>query len=167
MDEHQLVDIYRETVQPLYGTVAGWTSGDRALTEDVVQETFLRAVKSWRSKGMPDNPIAWLRTVARNVLISAARTKRPVADADRVGAAPAPDGGSSPEDLLAMGEGMAALNQDQARILNAFHIEGRTTRDIAILEGISERAVEGRLRRARQAMRQRLTPTRQQPEMNS
>jgi len=166
MDEHRLIDIYRETVQPLYGTVAGWTSGDRALTEDVVQETFLRAVKSWRNKGLPDNPIAWLRTVARNVLISAARTKRPVADGDRVDAAADPDGGSSPEDLLAIGEGMEALNQDQARVLEAFHVEGRTMRDIARQEGISERAVEGRLRRAREAMRQRLTPTEQEPETN-
>jgi len=166
MDERQLIDIYRETVQPLYGTVAGWTSGDRALTEDVVQETFLRAVKNWRNKGLPDNPIAWLRTVARNVLISAARTKRPVADGDRIDATADPDGASSPEDLLAIGEGMEALSQNQARVLEAFHVEGRTMRDIAKQEGISERAVEGRLRRAREAMRQRLTPAEQETETN-
>jgi len=166
MDEHQLIDTYRDTVQPLYGTVAGWTSGDRALTEDIVQETFLRALKSWRKQGLPDNPLAWLRTVARNVLVSAARTKRPIADNDRVATMPDLDSGSEPEDLITIGEGMDALNQDQARILTAFHVEGRTMRDIATHEGISERAVEGRLRRAREAMREQLTPMEQEVETN-
>ena len=77
MSEREFLDIYRDTVGPLYGSVAGWTGGDQVLAEDIVQETFLRAVKTWPAKGVPDNPIAWLRTVARNAWISAGRVRRP------------------------------------------------------------------------------------------
>jgi RNA polymerase sigma-70 factor (ECF subfamily) len=34
--------------------------------EDIVSETFLLATESWRKKGVPDHPTAWLYTVARH-----------------------------------------------------------------------------------------------------
>ncbi len=164
MSESEFLHIYRDTVGPLYGTVVGWTH-DRQLAEDIVQETFLRAVKNWPRKGVPDTPIAWLRTVARNAWISAQRAKRPEAASDTVAAAPdnEPD---IPEDRLALRHGIAALENGHARILTAFHLEGRTMRDIAAHEGITERAVEGRLRRAREALRAAMTTTEPQPETN-
>ena len=36
------------------------------IAEDVIQETFLLAFKVWVQKGIPDNPSAWLFSVARN-----------------------------------------------------------------------------------------------------
>lgn len=36
------------------------------IAEDIVSETFLKATETWPSLGMPDNPTAWLYTVARN-----------------------------------------------------------------------------------------------------
>jgi RNA polymerase sigma factor (sigma-70 family) len=36
------------------------------LAEDVVQDSMLEALKNWQSKGLPDNPSAWLFTVAKN-----------------------------------------------------------------------------------------------------
>lgn len=34
--------------------------------EDIVSETFAVALESWPYKGIPDNPVAWLYTVAQN-----------------------------------------------------------------------------------------------------
>ncbi len=34
--------------------------------EDIVNDTFLLAAETWDSKGIPDNPTAWLYTVAKN-----------------------------------------------------------------------------------------------------
>jgi len=34
--------------------------------EDIVSDTFLLAVETWTFKGMPENPIGWLYTVAKN-----------------------------------------------------------------------------------------------------
>src|SRR4029453_14985082 len=75
--EQRIVAIYRQTIVPLYGYVSRHCGGDRTLAEDVTQETWLRAVREWRRKGVPDQPIAWLTTVARNILISYYRTKPP------------------------------------------------------------------------------------------
>ena len=36
------------------------------LAEDVVQDTFIKAIENWAINGLPDNPAAWLFTVARN-----------------------------------------------------------------------------------------------------
>jgi RNA polymerase sigma-70 factor (ECF subfamily) len=34
--------------------------------EDIVSDTFLSALENWTYKGIPENPIAWLYTVAKN-----------------------------------------------------------------------------------------------------
>src|SRR5947209_16586310 len=36
------------------------------LVEDVVQESFLQAMQSWKYGNMPNNPTAWLLQVAKN-----------------------------------------------------------------------------------------------------
>lgn len=36
------------------------------IAEDIVSDTFLAATESWAIKGIPDNPTAWLYTVAKN-----------------------------------------------------------------------------------------------------
>ena len=45
------------------------------LAEDVLQESFVAAMKSW-SEGMPENPAGWLLTTARNRAIDAIRRER-------------------------------------------------------------------------------------------
>ena len=37
-----------------------------AIAEDIVSDTFLTATETWALKGVPDNPTAWLYTVAKN-----------------------------------------------------------------------------------------------------
>ena len=46
------------------------------LAEDVVQETFIAAMKVWPLKGIPDNPSAWLFTTAKNKAIDILRRNR-------------------------------------------------------------------------------------------
>lgn len=36
------------------------------IAEDIASDTFLTATEVWGLKGLPDNPVAWLYTVARN-----------------------------------------------------------------------------------------------------
>jgi RNA polymerase sigma factor (sigma-70 family) len=36
------------------------------LAEDIASETFLSAIETWTYKGIPENPVAWLYTVAKN-----------------------------------------------------------------------------------------------------
>jgi RNA polymerase sigma-70 factor (ECF subfamily) len=151
--------IYRETLDDFYGVVSRRCDGDRDLTEDVVQETWLRAVRTWQAGGVPDKPMAWLTTVASRILSNHFRRKK----AQRL-----EDAG---EDVIAIdthaanerGErrslitrALARLPSLQGRLLEAFHYDDRPVADIAREHQLSERAVEGRLRRARQNLRREI-----------
>jgi RNA polymerase sigma-70 factor (ECF subfamily) len=52
----------------------GWRNFD--LVEDMVQATLLDALQSWRVRGVPDNPAAWVHRVARNKILDALRRDR-------------------------------------------------------------------------------------------
>jgi RNA polymerase sigma-70 factor (ECF subfamily) len=163
MDENTLLQTYRDSVHALYRFVSLRCGGDRALAEDVTQETWLRAVKAWRDQGLPDSPIAWLKTVARNLLLNHFRRvptlSLEVLPPDWQGEISEDGDHRTPHDHAALLTwGLARLKPRQARLLEAFHMEGSSVREIARDEGLSERAVEGRLRRARQKLRKQLEP---------
>jgi RNA polymerase sigma-70 factor (ECF subfamily) len=46
------------------------------LAEDVLQESFVAAMRDWNQQGVPANPSAWLFTAARNRAIDAIRRER-------------------------------------------------------------------------------------------
>src|SRR5690606_31034448 len=77
ISEAELVSQYRTHVRPLYAYVARRTGGNRQLAEDVVQETWLRALRDWRCNGLPREPLAWLSRVASNLLASYFRAQKP------------------------------------------------------------------------------------------
>lgn len=55
---------------------------DVAGAEDALADAFVAALSTWPRKGVPDDPEAWLMTVARRRLIDAARRGRSRAAAD-------------------------------------------------------------------------------------
>ncbi len=44
--------------------------------KDIVSDTFVKAMKTWSHKGIPDSPKAWLRKTAVNILIDQQRRKK-------------------------------------------------------------------------------------------
>lgn len=154
MTEQQLMAIYQDTVHPLYRYTAKRTGGDRALTEDIVQESFLRAVTSWKTAAPPDAPLAWLQRVARNILIDILRRNKGElkhrADLDPADRGPAAD---DPFESLELFLAVSSLGRKKARVIEAFYYDGLSVKEIAAEMGLSTRAVEGYLRRARQALR--------------
>jgi RNA polymerase sigma factor (sigma-70 family) len=46
------------------------------LAEDMVQETLLTAFETWKLKGIPDNPQAWLYQVAKNKILTYLRREQ-------------------------------------------------------------------------------------------
>jgi RNA polymerase sigma factor (sigma-70 family) len=134
-------------------------SGDPELASDLAQETF---VKLHRRGALPDNPEAWLITVAmnlfRNVRSTAARRRR-LLTATRVEASlgdPAP----GPAELL---EGMdeservrAAIDRlgERDRQLLLLRAEGYGYRELAAALGLNESSVGTLLARAKRAFRE-------------
>ncbi len=51
--------------------IFGWQNFD--LVEEMVQSTLVDALQSWRIRGIPDNPRAWMHRVARNKVLDALR----------------------------------------------------------------------------------------------
>jgi RNA polymerase sigma-70 factor (ECF subfamily) len=150
--ESDIRRIYDTTIDRLYAWVARRCDGDRDLAEDITQETWLRAVRHWAAHGLPDAPQAWLTTVARNLLANHFR-RRPAELLSDDFAADDSNGDvtASRDSLLA--RALSRLSLSHRRLLQAFHFDRRPVAVIAAQHGLSERAVEGRLRRARQQLR--------------
>jgi RNA polymerase sigma factor (sigma-70 family) len=49
----------------------GWRNFD--LVEEMVQATLVDALQSWRARGIPDNPSAWVHRVAKNKVLDSLR----------------------------------------------------------------------------------------------
>lgn len=159
LTEAELVRIYRAHTGTLYAFVSRRVGGDRTLAEDIVQDAWLRAVDSWPRRGVPDHPRAWLIRVARNLLVSHFRRRRPTPVDPAALELEADDyRPETPRAAALVSWGLARMRRGQAALLEAFYFDGKSTRAIAEENGLSERAVEGRLRRARQNLEKRLRP---------
>ncbi len=159
LDEERWIALFRETLAPLYAFVSRRVRGDRALAEDVTQEAWLRAVEAWRREGVAREPLAWLQTVARRLIANHVRAsgRAPVverSDLDLAGGEP--ERAWSAEEGAELHAAMARMPEDEAELLESFHLDGASTRHLAERHGTSERAIEGRLHRARTKLRKLL-----------
>jgi RNA polymerase sigma-70 factor, ECF subfamily len=157
MEEEEWTTIYRACVRDLYRHISRRVGGERSMAEDVTQETWLRALSSWRRKGAPRDPMSWLVTVANNLLRNQLRRLEPERLPESVLDISDPEPREPrAEKLLAWALGR--LPRAQAELIAEHHLDGLSLAEIAASRGLGERAVEGRLRRARQALERRLAP---------
>jgi RNA polymerase sigma-70 factor (ECF subfamily) len=61
----ELNGVFRREWGATVAALARWC-GDLGVAEDAVQEACVEALRAWPRDGVPDNPSAWLLTVARN-----------------------------------------------------------------------------------------------------
>ncbi|QDV05069.1 ECF RNA polymerase sigma factor SigE [Planctomycetes bacterium Poly30] len=166
MDEPTWIELYRREMPLLYGMVSRRVGGERMLAEDVTQEVWLRALRSWEASMPPDAPGAWLRTVALNVLRnyfrrrsieSATLTELGLGADDvlveehavaRVGGT----GMAGAERAHRIQAGLARLPPEQALLLEERYFDGLSVRVLATARKTTERGIEGRLHRARGAL---------------
>ena len=153
--QKDLMSIYRETIRPLYYYVSRRTGGQRDLTEDIVQETFVRALQNWNHH-CPDNPLAWLKTVAHHLLVNHFRRLQPHSF-DVVNFDTAIDSSSDAPDTAAWVQlGLNRIRKGYSEILEMFYFDEMNLKEIAGKLSITERAVEGRMHRGRLALHKQL-----------
>lgn len=70
-----LAVLVREAGRDVLATLARHV-GDLSLAEDAVQDAVVRALETWPRDGVPPNPVAWLRLVARRRAIDLIRSDR-------------------------------------------------------------------------------------------
>ena len=149
--------LHDEHAAALWGYCLTLTGGDHARSEDVVQETFVRA---WRNAARLDESRgsvrAWLFTVARNIVIDEWRTARarrelPVAEVPESG---------DPTDrtdqrLLAwvVADALLRLSAEHRAVLVECYFRGSSVADAAERLGIPEGTVKSRTHYALRALR--------------
>jgi RNA polymerase sigma-70 factor (ECF subfamily) len=157
LPEEDLLRVYQDTIRPLYAYVSRRVGGDTGLAEDLVQETWMRALDTWPARGIPEEPVAWLIRVARNTLVSHFRRQRPDAiDPALIEIEDERFSPAAPDSAVVVGWGLAQLRRAHADVLEAFYFDGQSVSEIAADRSLSERAVEGRLRRARARLKTKL-----------
>lgn len=172
LDDRELIERFKRTgnlewFAPLFERYQGRIYAiayhmlrNRALAEDLVQETFQKALREiGQFDGMirGGNFLGWLRTICRNLCISTLRKNSRTQEADVVDL---PDRERAPmenETLFQQLEAeLKAMEEGPRRCWLLFNIEGYTYEEIAERTGYSLPEVKNFLRVAREKLRKRL-----------
>jgi RNA polymerase sigma-70 factor (ECF subfamily) len=144
--------LHRELVPELFRCVSRRVGAVRTLAEDLVQETWLRALEAWRKQGLPADPGAWLRTAAFNLTRNHFRRAAPTQLDENHAGRVEPGAEAARERSALVQRALASLDALQAELLVARHFDGVDLAQLARAHRTSERAIEGRLHRARHAL---------------
>lgn len=165
-----LADALQRNAQGLWRFLIIRVGGDENLAEELMQELCLQAARTHTAAGGAEHIDAWLFGVARNVLrrhwrtITRRRRNLPEVRVD-VGAELAGmlDETPLPNDTIERREvreqvllAVSSLSTDDQNLILQHYFDGQSQGEIAETLGVSPRAIEGRLYRARAALRERL-----------
>ncbi|MGA9643515.1 MAG: sigma-70 family RNA polymerase sigma factor [Terriglobales bacterium] len=159
---------FEELAMPLFARLynfAHWLTQDRAAAEDLVQETYMKALRGFSSFRQGTNFRAWIYKILRNTFLTTEAglkaTNMTSLDGDDEAAEPA--SAETPESSL-----LARLNQETIQnaleqlpvkfreIILLCDLEDMSYREIGETLGIPMGTVMSRLSRARKAMRELL-----------
>jgi len=151
--------------------LARYLTRDPSDAEDLVQETYVRALRAWEEFTPGTNVKAWLFRILRNVFITRWRheLRHPTPAAydtteamlEETPGEGAPAARVEPDQLrrVASAELEAAIRTlgDDARTVILLDLEGLTETEVAAVLGCAVGTVKSRLNRARAALRSRLS----------
>ena len=174
-DARAFESLVRRHRAPVFNFILRYT-GQRARAEDVLQETWLKVVRSAREYEPKAKFTTWLYTIARNLCVDSARKESyrqaasleaPATGAEGAEGRPLgeglPDTGASPErgaynarvrPLLE--RALSSLPEEQREVFILREYSGIPFKDIAEVTGVSENTVKSRMRYALEGLRRRL-----------
>jgi RNA polymerase sigma-70 factor (ECF subfamily) len=143
--------------------VARRLASDPATAEDLVQETFYRAWRSFEQFQTGTNIRAWLFRILFNAFYAQGRqmSATPIlVSLETPGVEPGPTrpAGISFADAAEVSSALDALSSEHRTVLLLAAVEGFTCREMAQILDLPIGTVMSRLSRGRQAMRDRLEP---------
>jgi RNA polymerase sigma-70 factor, ECF subfamily len=154
-DEAAFAELYNACADRLHGYVAA-RLGSRDAASDIVQATFLRAVKSRRRFRGVENPVAYMFQIARNEAVRMV-TKQSVV----IEALPATDTYATldedTEDAEVIADALQRLDADDRELVELKIYAGLTFREIAEVVDRPAATVATQYRRALDSLRSWLT----------
>jgi RNA polymerase sigma factor (sigma-70 family) len=150
--------LYEAEAQNVYGFLA-YRTGDRALAEDLLADTFERALRSRRKyDARKGTQRSWLYAIALNLLRDHARRAAAESRAvERVGVPEGvPSGLGAVEDREALRRAMETLAEEEREAIALRFGADMTVPEIAAVLGQPLTTVEGRVYRALRKLRERL-----------
>jgi RNA polymerase sigma-70 factor, ECF subfamily len=171
LSETSRSDTFEQLALPLFPSLynhAFWLTRDQAEAEDLVQETFSKALRAFDSFQPSTNFKAWIFRILRNTFLTS-RTgiaaSRTVFLEDHPDALDPASADSTPEDNLIRLDNeaalQAALDQLQPQLREALllcDVEEIKYKDIAVILDVPIGTVMSRISRARRTLRQLLQP---------
>lgn len=135
-------------------------SGNRALSEDLVQEVFFRALKYARSYDPSLSFAVWLYGMARNAYFDALQKRRPEVSGEDLGGFPSPepaaeDAIARKQDALFLQEALQRLPPEKREVLVLTRFHNMRHEDIARLLRCEIGTVKVRVYRALKELRER------------
>ena len=151
--ERSFLRLYDNHAQALYRMALRLASGAGAEAEEIVQETWIRAVQGLADFGWHSTLRTWLIGIAVNV--ARERRRRQTRNQPRP-ALQVVEGGRSPGAKLDLERAIAGLSPAYREVLLLHDVEGYTHREVGQMLGIDEGSSKSRLSRARRVLRERL-----------
>lgn len=156
--------VFREEWSRIVATMIR-LSGSFDWAEESAQEAFAIALRTWPESGIPDNPGAWITTVAKRRLIDIARRNHKLEDASALEAIPAHPA-TEFEDMVYPDDRLKliftcchpALSAEARVALTLRTLGGLSTPEIARAFLVSEATVAQRLVRAKRKIEQARIP---------
>ncbi|WIY03300.1 sigma-70 family RNA polymerase sigma factor [Amycolatopsis mongoliensis] len=152
--------LYKDFRATLFSQVLALTNHDRQWTEDVVQETMIRA---WQHSGTlerePGMLRGWLLTVARRIVIDGWRNRRvrPQEVALEIPEnAESTDRADSSLAALTISRALSELDEKYQSVIVETYLAGNTVRQAATILGIPEGTAKSRLYTAMRQLRKAL-----------
>jgi len=153
-EEHAWRMLYDEAFAGLYAYVLWRCAGLRDRADEVVQETWLTAVRRLRAFDPSAGSFAsWLRGIAANLLRNRFRRER-VRRTQPLDSEPLAEATEPQENAERVAVALSALPEHYEAVLRAKYLEGQSVAAIAEARDETPKAVESLLTRARQAFRE-------------
>lgn len=132
-------------------------SGSRSAAEDLAQEAFLAAHKSWGKVGRYEKPEAWVRRVVANMSVS--RFRRKVREARAMARLKTPSSylPALPAEDEEFWKEVRALPTRQAQAIALYYLEDRPVAEIAEILECSPSTVKVHLFKGRARLSERLS----------
>jgi RNA polymerase sigma-70 factor, ECF subfamily len=168
-DEYTSAGSFEELAMPLFARLynfAHWLTQDRAEAEDLVQETYMKALKGFASFQQGTNFRAWMYKILRNTFLTSRtglKTSMTVSLDDEEEPVVEPATAATPESVLlvhmdrqAIENALEQLPVKFREIILLCDVEEMSYQEIASTLAIPIGTVMSRLSRARKAMRELL-----------